>query len=69
MGRFGDLEPKSHVVLLEVLLLGNLHFLEGLQLCPGRPVDDCKERSSLLHRFRSLNLLRLHLKGLAVNSL
>ena len=35
VGRFSDLEPKGHVVQLEVLLLCNLHFLEGLQLCFG----------------------------------
>ena len=32
VSRFGYLESKSHVVLLEVLLLSNLHFLERFQM-------------------------------------
>ena len=60
VGCFGDFEAESHVVLLEVLLLSNLHFLEGFQLCLARPVDDLEERGPLLHGFGSLDLLRLH---------
>ena len=60
VGRFGDFEPESHVMLLEVLLLRNLHFLEWFQLCLARPVNDLEEGGPLLHGFRSRHLLRLH---------
>ena len=48
---FCYLEPKCHVVMLEVVLLGDLHFLELTQIWSLVPFDDLEETCTLLHIF------------------